>query len=113
MKRSRIRPVNPERQERRREIQFGAEAEIVRWMPCRVPGCRGGPPCDPHHEPSRAAGGTAKDLIPLCHQHHLEVHAAGRRTFETAYGINLREETELTAAAVAGHLRRNGGSRRA
>ena len=112
MRRSRIKLVNPERQERRREIQFGQAAEIVRWMPCRVPGCRSGPPSDPHHDPSRAAGGTSSDLLPLCHQHHLEVHAAGCKTFEAAYGINLREEAELTATAVAGRLRRNGGSRR-
>ena len=109
MRRSRIKPANPERLAKRRELQFGDAAELVRWMPCRIPGCRIGPPCDPHHEPSRAAGGTAVDLMPLCHPHHIEVHAVGRRTFERAHGIDLLEEVRLTAAAVAGRLRRNGG----
>lgn len=101
MKRSPIRRVNPERAEKRREEQFGEEAEVVRWMPCCLPRCRARPPSDPHHARSRAAGGGKKDLVPLCHPHHVEVHAVGRKTFEAAYGIDLRTAAAMTAAAVA------------
>jgi hypothetical protein len=101
VKRSPIRRVNPERAEKRREEQFGEEAEVVRWMPCCLPRCRARPPSDPHHARSRAAGGGKKDLVPLCHPHHVEVHAVGRKTFEAAYGIDLRTAAAMTAAAVA------------
>jgi hypothetical protein len=109
LKRSPLRRVNPERAAKRREEQFGPEAEVVRWMNCCLPRCRARPPSDPHHVRSRGAGGTAKDLVPLCHAHHVEVHAAGRRTFEEAHGVDLRTVAALTAASVAVVLRRNGG----
>jgi len=44
-----------------------------------------------HHEPTRAAGGKDKDTVPFCVPHHDERHLFGVKTFETLYGVNLRE----------------------
>ncbi len=51
----------------KRERDFGVKARWVTGLPCVVCGiCQ----CDPHHEPPRSLGGTAKDLVPLCREHH-------------------------------------------
>jgi hypothetical protein len=100
LKRSRIRPVNPERRERRRESQFGDHAERVRSLPCLVPGCRE-VPVHAAHVRSRAAGGSAADLVPLCWRHHREQHDRGVRTFERIYGVDL--------AAIAAELADDAG----
>ena len=100
MKRSRIKPANPERLAKRRELQFGDAAELVRWMPCCVPACIARLPSDPHHAKSRGAGGTSADLVPLCHPHHVEIHAVGRRTFERAHGVELATEAERIAGML-------------
>ncbi len=51
---------------------------LVRQLPCCIPGCRRGPPNDPHHlkhgpaKPERAYGRKATDrrVIPACRVHH-------------------------------------------
>ena len=49
-----------------------------------------------HHVKSRAAGGTYRDLVPLCLYHHRSVHDMGRDTFAARHDIDL--------AAEAAHL---------
>lgn len=48
----------------------------IRTQPCAVCGLV---PCDAHHIRSRGAGGddTADNLMPLCRDHHQEVHRVG------------------------------------
>jgi hypothetical protein len=67
---------------------FGPHAEWIRAQQCSVPACTV-PHCDPHHVRSRGAGGTSRDLVPLCREHHGQVHHYGRITFENMYRVNL------------------------
>lgn len=66
---------------------FGDKAAYVRSLPCVI--CHEPGPSDPHHHPTRAAGGTSKDLVPLCFAHHREVHE-GFESFEARHGIDMR-----------------------
>ena len=50
----------------------------------------------PHHDLSRGASGANKDAVPLCQEHHSEVHTIGRETFQERYGVDLR----AVAAAI-------------
>lgn len=96
-RRTRIRPVNTARRKVRYEAAFGPHAEWVRRLPCCVPTCRQGPPSDPAHVRSRAAGGTWRDLVPMCRAHHDEQHRTGIETFQARHGVDLR----ALAAALA------------
>ena len=44
-------------------------------------------PVDPHHVTSRGAGGgdEAENVVPLCREHHVEIHTIGRDTFRKKY----------------------------
>jgi hypothetical protein len=97
--------ANPERLAKRRAEQFGDAGEEIRWMPCCVPSCIGPLPSDPHHAKSRGAGGTSRDLVPLCHPHHVEIHAIGRRTFESRHRVDLAAEAQRIAGML--ELRRD------
>ena len=57
-------------------------------MPCVIPGCD--QLGEAHHVKTRGAGGSDKDQIPMCHDHHMEGHTGGWKTFEEKYSINLR-----------------------
>jgi hypothetical protein len=77
----------------------------IRLMPCCVnaPECRG-IRMHAHHVRRNTGGGTAllPDAcwaVPLCARHHLEGHHCGWITFESKYGLNLRERAEEFAAA--------------
>lgn len=45
----------------------------------------------PHHVKSRGAGGgdVATNVMPLCHEHHQEIHQAGKSEMRKRYqGVN-------------------------
>lgn len=60
--------------------------EMVRSMRCAACGKR---PSDPHHVTTRGAGGddTPENLMPLCHQHHVEWHLSPAKAIVTYAGI--------------------------
>lgn len=68
----------------------GQYAARIRRLPCAV----GGTLCDAavhaHHVRSVGAGGSERDLVPLCAIHHQELHTIGRWTFLGKYGVDLR-----------------------
>ena len=51
-------------------------------------GCGSG--MDACHERSKGAGGTAADVFPGCHVHHMQQEAVGSRTFERRHRVDLR-----------------------
>lgn len=81
---------NAKRAKKRYQEHFGDKAAFVRSRPCCVCGRSG--PSDPHHHPSRGAGGTSKDLVPLCREHHNEFHGpnGGAETFQTRHSVDLK-----------------------
>lgn len=90
MKKSYIKRTNPKRLKRLREQQFGGEyADTIRALGCCA--CGAPPPSVCHHTRTRGAGGTAKDMVPVCSPGcHEEIHQMGRTTFEEIYQINLK-----------------------
>lgn len=105
VRRTRLRPVNRERKLERYERAYGERGELVRAMPCLLlgNGCWG--PIEAAHVKSRGAGGTCRDLVPLCSRHHAEQHQAGIKTFCKTHDIDLhaaahRIATELDARSV-------------
>lgn len=86
-----LRAVNPKRRKERHGVAFGSKAEWLRQMSCCVCGRQ---PSDPHHVRSRGAGGTAKDLVPLCRADHRELHQIGARTFAERHEIDLEWQAE-------------------
>lgn len=122
----RMKRRNPERAAKRRAEAFGEQAGFCRMMPCAVCGNWGleryreyamrhaerdfglafTDVSDPHHVPTRGAGGVDKDTVPLCREHHREWHDIGEQSFDAKYGVNLRAvakaiHDELTAQNVA------------
>ena len=71
-----------------RRIEDEAFLVFVRSRRCSVPGCIN-PDTDPHHTITRGAGGSDHFAIPLCRQHHDEIHSLGKHRFETDHGIDL------------------------
>lgn len=61
--------------------------EKIRQLPCAIKGrlCTGD--IDPHHIKSRGAGGddVEENLIPLCREHHTEIHQIGKIKFRSKY----------------------------
>ncbi len=102
MKRTRINPVNPKRRAARLAKCFGKQAELCRKLRCLVPGCskRG----EPHHDPTRGAGGVDEDTVPLCRHHHTERHTIGRVSFEAKHGLNLFASARMLREKVAKDL---------
>lgn len=107
--RTRLRARNDERAERLYRLQFGGPlydgtpetdySERIRRMPCCVPGCKARGKSDPHHCPTRGAGGVWHDLSPLCPADHDRVHLVGVSTFETEHGISFRAIAAVHADA--------------
>lgn len=78
---------DPERQRRRFERQYGSE-ERVAWLkghPCVSCGRVATDASHVRHGPLK----TADEMVPQCHRCHLELHAAGIRTFQKRYGLDL------------------------
>jgi len=82
--------VNRRRRAQRHALQFGPQAALCRRLPCCVPGCHRR--AEPHHDPSRAAGGTDQDAGPVCRLHHTAgpqaVHRLGRETWQRVHGVS-------------------------
>lgn len=55
--------------------------QTIRAKPCCV--CGRDAPSDPHHWKTQGAGGSdeLENLLPLCREHHVEIHKIGRQTF--------------------------------
>ena len=106
-RRTPINPANKKRRAARRAVTFGERGALVRGMPCL---CKAygaiwsGSACDgaieAAHVRSRGAGGTRRDLVPLCERHHREQHQRGIESFSTRYSLNLPEH----AARIAREL---------
>jgi hypothetical protein len=94
---------NQRRKAERFQLAFGDKGEWVRQMNCVVCGRL---PSVAAHVKSRGAGGTAKDLVPLCPNHHFEQHAVGIRTFDRLHDIDL---TTLAAEYEERWLAHEGG----
>jgi hypothetical protein len=66
--------------------------------------CRG--PIEAHHVRTAANSGIGMKppdtvAVGLCTRHHRALHAAGRRTFEAAYGVDLTEEARRLVTLAA------------
>ena len=88
MKRTPMKRRNVKRSKKRYQEHFGDKAAFVRSHACCV--CDRPGPSDPHHHPSRGAGGTSADLVPLCRAHHNEFHRRGAETFQAEHGVDLK-----------------------
>lgn len=78
---------------------FGSRrrVQIISAIPCII--CNTSP-SENAHVISKAAGGTWKDVVPMCHRHHLEQHQTGIKTFQEKYKINLIEISKKYAIIV-------------
>lgn len=83
LRRTKLKPRGRKSAEKRKR-DFGERAIEIRAMPCLVCGTT---PSDPHHEPPRSLGGTAKDLMPLCRRHHNVRHQIGPTRFYERYRV--------------------------
>lgn len=109
-RRTKLRPVNRERRTELYERQYGDRGEVIRAMPCLLlgqDGCHGS--IEAAHVRSRGAGGTARDLVPLCAAHHREQHDHGIKTFAARYGLDLRAIADALARRLDEHERRQHG----
>jgi hypothetical protein len=96
MKRGALRTKNPKRAAKRHTEAFGEggrKADFVRANGCVIAQgdsswCWGA--IHAHHARTRAAGGSAKDLVGLCCLHHDEWHHMGAATFRDWYEIDLK-----------------------
>lgn len=84
-----------------------AHLDRVRKFPCVVPGCWAFG--EPHHLVSRGAGGSDLSVIPLCREHHHEIHRLGVKSFEEWYGCDVWYEVALILADVIRSSRREEG----
>ncbi len=101
-RRSPLRKVNPERRAKLYARNFGEHADLIRALPCLVPGCSC--PAEAAHARARGMGGCMgswRDLVPLCRAHHIEAGEARtsqRHAFEVRYRVSLT----VAAAELAG-----------
>lgn len=107
-RKTKLRPVNPERKKVLYERNFGAKADWVRTLPCLVgyPNCRLWQ-SDPAHVVARGMGGCGGDksqLVPLCRPHHVEQETSGVLEFNRRYHLDLAAE----AARLEAEWKRRG-----
>jgi len=74
------------------------DEDYKKWistLPCVACGRRNPEGNDPHHTETGGRGikGSDYSCISLCHQHHQEVHARGKKTFAKRYGIDYESVT--------------------
>ncbi len=112
-RKARLPRANAQRAAKRRADAFGPQAEWCRKAPCCACSSIGvvlsfgkaeafAIQSDPHHVRSRGAGGTDKDCVPLCREHHQEVHRIGRDTFDAKHGISLRKVADAIHGSLTG-----------
>lgn len=87
-----MKKVNPARRKVLYLQDFGVHADLVRSLCCCV--CGALPPSEAHHVKSRGAGGTRKDLAPLCARCHRLGHVMGWTSFGMRFGVNLEAEAK-------------------
>lgn len=87
-RRTPLKKANRKRQRARFERAYGSPANVerIRNTPCVI--C-GRTPSEAAHVRSRGAGGTWRDIVPLCSEHHREQHQVGIATFERRHKIDL------------------------
>ena len=85
-----------QRDERFRQ-QFGSAARVlfVQRLPCVR--C-GDSPCENHHDPTKASGGSHLDISPLCYRCHARRHNVGVRSFWAEVGMTASEANAATEA---------------
>ncbi len=76
------------REKFKRQFHSDEFLAFTRMQPCAV--CFRYP-CQAAHNPSRAAGGTWRDVSPMCPHHHREQHTVGVETFQKAHGIDFKQ----------------------
>lgn len=85
----------------RKRIQHNGErdTEFIGWVKhqrCCVPYCRFSGVVDAHHAVHKSQGGTNRDAVPLCHEHHIGVYhgeCGSVEAFKETTGVDLREES--------------------
>lgn len=85
-RRTKLAPVNRKRLARLRVLQFGAQAELCRAMPCCS--CGAPPPSDPSHIKTRGAGGLDDVTVPQCRRCHDRLGREGVTTFWARVGVD-------------------------
>lgn len=77
-------------------MKYGEYHQYIKTLRCLLEHtgeCLG--PVTGHHVKSIGAGGQDEgNEIPLCVQHHTEIHTLGRKTFAKRNGLDLRNECE-------------------
>lgn len=118
MRRSRVKPINPERRAKTFERAFGADKSAwIRAQPCSVPGCSSAPRTiqAAHAIPQGmgSAHGDRSHLVPLCYRHHVEANeyrTTARIDFELRYKLDRGEPGEgLVLLAAELHERWQAG----
>lgn len=94
-RKARVNSVNKVRRASLCDKQYGLSFGYAAWIcshPCSVPDCKRGIgwTIPAHAGKTRGAGGTWRDLIPLCILHESEWHATGRFSFDRKYGIECK-----------------------
>lgn len=80
------------RNEKRQGSRFPERRNVayldwIRSLCCVICGMT---PVEPDHVQTRGAGGEDEgNCCPLCHEHHMERHATGIRTFQRKYDFDL------------------------
>jgi hypothetical protein len=72
--------------------------KLIREKPCCV--CFG--VAEPHHLVTRGAGGSDYHTVPLCREHHSELHRLGLLAFEGRYRLNLWRVAAFLLAEIKG-----------
>lgn len=99
MKRTRIKPVNPERRAKTYARAFGDKADWIRAHPCCVPGCRKMPTVSAHAiaQGRGAWKGNADHQVPMCQPHHYEAgeyRTSERASFEVRHRMDRGQPGE-------------------
>lgn len=104
---SRKTPLSPRNVGRRARAfaeAFGERGAAVRAMPCLcldlLPYDRCSGPIEAAHVRSRGAGGTRRDLVPLCQRHHRAQHSEGIKSFANGFGLDLQAEAQRIAVEL-------------
>lgn len=84
-----VRRINPKRRKKKFKEHFHSEERVkfINKLGCLI--CK--KPAQNAHIKSRAAGGTYRDIVPLCNDHHREQERSNQK-FGKKYRLNLREE---------------------